>query len=103
MTEIYKLLRPDDYRQFLANGCYVGSADDRRDRFIHLSAANQWEATRAKWFADAPELWLVGVDVAMLGIDLRWEVSRDGARFPHLYRALLAADVTSARELFRAA
>ncbi len=103
MPEVYKLLRPAEYRALVANGAYAGSAADLRDGFIHLSAADQWEGTRAKWFADADELWLVGVDAGALGDDLRWEVSRGGARFPHLYRMLLAGDVVSARQLFRAA
>ncbi len=103
MSEVFKLLRPAEYRALVTNGCFAGSADDRRDGFIHLSAAGQWEATRAKWFADVGALWLVGVDTAALGDDLRWEESRGGALFPHLYRALLASDVVSARQLFRAA
>lgn len=99
MTEIFKLMRAAEYAQFAADGVFTGSADDVRDGFIHLSAADQWEATRAKWFADAAGLWLVGVSIAAVADDLRWEVSRGGARFPHLYRALTAADVTSARAL----
>ena len=99
MTEIFKLMRAAEYAQFAADGVFAGSADDVRDGFIHLSAADQWEATRAKWFADAAGLCLVGVSVAAVADYLRWEVSRGGARFPHLYRALTAAYVTSARAL----
>lgn len=103
MSEVFKLLRPDEYRRLLADGEYAGSADDLRDGFVHLSAADQWQATRAKWFADNDEVWLVAVNSAALGSDLRWKVSRGGALFPHLYRALLASDVVSAQQLFRAA
>ena len=103
MSEVYKLLLPDEYRMLVAGGVFIGSQADLRDGFIHLSAADQWEATRAKWFADADDLWLVTVDVAALEDDLRWEVSRGGALFPHLYRTLRASDVVSARQLFWAA
>ena len=103
MTTIYKLLRPDEYAAMLAHSRFAGSPDDVRDGFIHLSAADQWEVTRAKWFAGDDELWLVEVDTAALGDDLRWEVSRGGALFPHLYGALLASDVVGARQLFRTA
>lgn len=94
---VVKLMRGDEYRDFVASGVYSGSTDDRRDGFIHLSTADQWPATRERYFADAAELWLVECDG--LGDALRWEVSRGGARFPHLYRALLASDVTAARRL----
>ena len=95
MDPVFKLLRADEYAQFAADGSFAGSADDRRDGFIHLSSANQWEATRAKWFADAGGLWLVALDTARLGAALRWEASRGGAPFPHLYREIRADDVVS--------
>jgi len=99
METVYKLLRATEYADFVARGRFDGSADDLRDGFIHLSAATQWAATRAKWFAAEPGLWLVALDVARLGAALRWEPSRGGALFPHLYRAVTADDVISARRL----
>ncbi len=103
MAEVFKILRDREYRQLISDGRYIGSEADVRDGFIHLSAADQWEATRAKWFASDDELWLIGIDATALGTGLRWEVSRGGVLFPHLYRALLASDIVSARQLFRAA
>lgn len=99
MGSVFKLLHGDDYRSFRASGCFAGSADDLRDGFVHLSAADQWPATRERYFATLAELWLLECDAVALGPALRWEVSRGGALFPHLYRALLAADVVSARKL----
>lgn len=88
MTAVYKLLRPAEWVAFQADGVFPGSADDLRDGFIHLSAAAQVAGTRAKWFAgEAVILLEVRAD------DLRWEASRGGALFPHLYRPLRLDEV----------
>ncbi len=68
-----------------------GSADDVRDGFIHLSAAHQVAGTAAKYFRDQPELLLVAFDAAGLGPALKWEPSRGGDVFPHLYSPLPTA------------
>ena len=89
MSAVYKLLRAAEWAAFQASGSFEGSSDDRRDGFIHLSAADQVEGTRAKWFA--------GEDTVLLEVvadDLVWEPSRGGALFPHLYRPLTLAEVT---------
>ncbi len=89
---VYKLLRDAEWAAFQAEGRFAGSSDDRRDGFIHLSAADQVDGTRAKYFADAAPV-RIALDADRLGDALRWEASRGGALFPHLYRPLLASDI----------
>ncbi len=89
---VYKLLRQAEWSAFQAEGSFAGSADDRRDGFIHLSAADQVEGTRAKYFAGAAVVCLA-LEAEALGPALRWEPSRGGALFPHLYRPLRADDI----------
>lgn len=89
----YKILRPHEWQAFRDAGVFAGSADDLRDGFIHLSTRAQVEGTRAKYFADAPEIVILRVPTAALGPDLRWEPSRGGALFPHLYRPLRLEEV----------
>ena len=93
---VYKILRETDWTDAVRAGSYRGSADDARDGFIHLSTSEQLAGTAAKYFRGQPGLVLVGVDAAALGAALKWEPSRDGALFPHLYGPLdpaLARDV----------
>lgn len=85
---IYKLLRATDWERLRAEGEWTGSADDRRDGYVHLSAADQVAGTLAKHFADVPDLILLAVDPEILGAGLRYEPSRGGALFPHLYAPL---------------
>ncbi len=92
MTIVYKLLRAAEWAAFEASGSFAGSPDDVRDGYIHLSAAEQVEGTRAKYFAGEATV-LLALDAAALGDALRWEPSRGGALFPHLYRALALAEV----------
>ena len=84
----FKILSRADWRAALAEGRYDGSAADRADGYIHLSAADQLEATAAKHYAGQAELMLVEVDLTALGDALIWEPSRGGALFPHLYGEL---------------
>lgn len=91
---VYKLLRAAEWAAFDADGIFAGSPDDVRDGFIHLSAATQVDGTRAKYFAGEPVV-RVALDAMALGDALRWEVSRGGAEFPHLYRPLVRADVVA--------
>ncbi len=72
----------------MASGTFAGSPDDRRDGFIHLSAANQVRGTFEKYFASGPEPVLVAFDAERFGPALKWEVSRGGELFPHLYGIL---------------
>lgn len=95
---VYKLLRDREWRDAERAGRYLGSADDARDGFIHFSAADQLAGTAAKYFRDMPDLVLVAIDATLLGAALKWEPSRGGALFPHLYGPL---DVTAAVRVWR--
>ncbi|MBV6412741.1 MAG: DUF952 domain-containing protein [Xanthomonadales bacterium] len=90
-ARVYKLLPLASWQRALREGGWAGSADDLRDGYIHLSAADQVAGTLAKYFAAVDDLALVAFDPASLGAALRWEVSRAGARFPHLYAPLPAS------------
>ena len=90
---IYKILRRPEWDAFRAAGRTLGVAVDLADGFIHLSTAAQVAETAAKWFADESDLVLVAFDADRLGPALKWEESRGGALFPHLYRALDMAEV----------
>ena len=88
MTTIYKICPASEWRAAERAGIYAGSALDRRDGFIHFSTAAQAVETAAKHFASQRDLVLVSVDAANLGSRLKWEPSRSGALFPHLYGTL---------------
>ncbi len=85
---VYKVLTEVAFSEAMGKGHFLGSADDRRDGFIHLSAADQLEGTLAKHFAKQDGLMLLALDPARLGPQLKWEASRGGALFPHLYASL---------------
>jgi uncharacterized protein (DUF952 family) len=76
------------------DGIFRGSEVDLRDGFIHFSSAEQVAETAAKHFAGARDLVLLRVDAALLGERLKWEPSRGGALFPHLYGDLDLKAVT---------
>lgn len=96
---IYNLCRRPDWDQALALGEYRGSADDRRDGFIHFSTATQVRESAAKHRAGIPDLLLLTVETAVLGAALRWEKSRGGQDFPHLYGPLPVARVVRVEAL----
>ena len=85
---IYKICTAAEWRQAEQTGTYRGSMVDRRDGFIHFSTAAQTAETAAKWFAGQRDLVLVAVNADALGDTLKWEPSRGGALFPHLYGEL---------------
>jgi uncharacterized protein (DUF952 family) len=85
---IYKICHRDEWEAALRQQIYAGSAMDREDRFIHFSTAAQVPGTLEKYYAGADGLVLVAVDTAPLGAALRFEPSREGALFPHLYGTL---------------
>ena len=91
---IYKIFRAPEWQHLAETGQTDGAPIDLADGYIHFSTATQAEETAAKHFAEAEGLILAAVDAAPLGDDLKWEVSRGGAEFPHLYRALRLEDVT---------
>jgi uncharacterized protein (DUF952 family) len=96
MTPVIKLLRAAEWAQFQADGQFAGSADDVRDGYIHLSTPSQAPATLAKWFAGDAGVMALTLDADRLGDALKWEASRGGQLFPHLYRPLRLADVVAA-------
>jgi len=85
---VYKVLTEAAFEQAKQEGRFAGSADDLRDGFIHLSALHQLPGTLATHFKQQRGLVLVAVDPGRLGEDLKWEPSRGGALFPHLYAPL---------------
>lgn len=88
---IYTLIRGADWREAEALGEYRGSADDRRDGFLHFSTAAQLRATAAKHRAGEADLWMIEAECAPLGEALRWEAASGSSRpglFPHLYAPL---------------
>lgn len=90
---IYKIFRRPEWDAFRAAGQTLGAPVDLADGFIHFSTVSQVAETAAKWFATESDLVLVAVHAEPLGADLKWEPSRGGALFPHLYRPLRMADV----------
>ncbi|UCI07439.1 DUF952 domain-containing protein [Mesorhizobium sp. B1-1-8] len=85
---IYKIAPEALWREAEKNGRFTGAAIDIADGFIHFSTAQQVRETAAKHFAGQTDLLLIAVDGAQLGEALKYEVSRGGALFPHLYAAL---------------
>jgi len=82
-----------------AAGVYGGSPQDTADGFIHFSAADQVVVSAAKHRAGHDGLVLLSVDAEALGDALKWEASRDGALFPHLYGPLPLAAVVRVDDL----
>ncbi len=91
---IYKICPQVLWRDAARNGVFKGAAIDLSDGFIHFSTAEQVEETAAKHFAGQKDLVLVSVETERLGDSLKWEPSRGGALFPHLYGDLALAAVT---------
>lgn len=85
---VYKVFTDVQWDAARAAGVADGSPDDLRDGFIHLSAADQVAETLARHFTGRAGLVLVRFEAAALGPALRWEPSRNGALFPHLYGRL---------------
>ena len=99
MTTIYKICERTAWEEAEAAGRYAGSPVDYRDGFIHFSSAAQLEGTAAKHFAGLSDLVLVAVDGDALGDALKWEPSRGGELFPHLYASLALSAVLWVRPL----
>jgi len=90
---IYKIFRRSEWDDFATAGRTLGAPIDLTDGFIHFSTAAQLAETAARHFAAQSDLVLVAVRSDALADALKWEPSRGGALFPHLYRPLYAADV----------
>jgi uncharacterized protein (DUF952 family) len=85
---VYKICRRDEWSAAERERVFRGSPDDLRDGFIHFSTAEQSPGTFEKYFAGQTGLVLVAIDARKLGQALKWEASRGGALFPHLYGEL---------------
>jgi len=95
VTTIYKILSEAMWRDAQAAGAFHGSAVDLQDGYIHFSTAAQAAETAAKHFAGQRDLVLLAVEAEALGDALKWEPSRGGALFPHLYAPLPVDAATS--------
>ncbi|HEY1794665.1 MAG TPA: DUF952 domain-containing protein [Stellaceae bacterium] len=86
MTEmIYHMCRADEWEAAVASGSYAGSTQDKADGFIHFSTAGQIVESARRHRAGQDGLLLLAIDPAVLGDRLKWETSRSGALFPHVY------------------
>ncbi|MCB1401175.1 MAG: DUF952 domain-containing protein [Rhodobacteraceae bacterium] len=90
---IYKIFRRPEWDAFRAAGETAGAPVDLEDGFIHFSTGAQVTETAARHFATESDLVLVAAEADALGPALKWEPSRGGALFPHLYRRLKLSEV----------
>ena len=98
---VYKICSRAEWAAAERAGVFAGSAVDRADGFIHLSAREQVEETARRHFAGQDDLVIVEIDAEQLGSALRWEPSRGGALFPHLYGPLPVTAATAVHPLPR--
>lgn len=84
----YKILTGEQLATLLADGTFAGAPVDIQDGYIHLSTAGQVLGTLDKHFAGRDDLQIAAVDLAALDDVIRWEESRGGALFPHIYADL---------------
>ena len=84
----FKVLTADQMAMLERNGSFAGAPVDLADGYIHLSTADQLAETVAKHFAGQTDLHLAAVDLPALGDVVRWEASRGGQLFPHIYAGL---------------
>ena len=96
---IYHMCRRDEWERALAQGEYNGSSQDQADGFIHFSTAEQLPESARRHRGGQTGLVVLAADPAVLGTALRWEASRSGALFPHLYGALPVSKVAWIRDL----
>ena len=91
--KIYKIFRAEEWAQLRKDKTTTGAPIDVADGYVHFSTAAQAQETADKHFAGQDGLFLLGCDSERMGDALKWEVSRGGAEFPHLYRELRLEDV----------
>ncbi len=91
---IYKIFRDTEWAELRDAGETAGAPIDLADGFIHFSAAKQVRETADKYFAGVQDLWLAAFDEGELADALKWEPSRGGALFPHLFRTLKLSEMT---------
>ena len=87
-SRAFKVLTADQWAQFEAAGVFRGAPIDLADGYIHLSTADQLTGTLEKHFAGQKNLVVAEVDLNAVTDPVRWEVSRGGALFPHIYGVL---------------
>jgi len=85
---VYKIVPETLWREAQGSGFFAGAPVDLADGFIHFSTATQATETAARHFAGQQGLLLVAIEAAALGSALKYETSRGGALFPHLYAPL---------------
>ena len=100
MTTIYKICEETMWRDAERDGAFSGSAVDYADGFIHFSSAAQVPGTAGRHFNGMSGLVLVAIDAEALGPALKWEPSRGGALFPHLYGPLQVTAVRWVKPLW---
>jgi uncharacterized protein (DUF952 family) len=100
---VYKVMSAAELKQMEREGVFHGSPADIADGYIHLSCGWQLGATLDKHFSGVDGLVLAAVDLSRLGDTVRWEPSRGGDLFPHIYGVLPIGAVVSATTLERTA
>jgi uncharacterized protein (DUF952 family) len=98
VSRIYKILPRSEWAQAQAAGRFAGSAVDHQDGYIHFSTAEQAQETARRHFHGQGDLVVLEIEAGDLGEALRWEPSRGGALFPHLYGVLDLAHVRAVTE-----
>jgi len=99
LTLIYKIAPKSLWDEAVAQGAFTGAPVDLADGYILFSTAEQTRETAAKHFVGQNDLVLAVIDAERLGDKLKWEPSRGGALFPHLYRTLAIDEVLSVHPL----
>ncbi|WP_298983636.1 DUF952 domain-containing protein [uncultured Roseibium sp.] len=99
MTLIFKIVPQSLWQTAIQEGCFKGAPVDLSDGFIHFSTADQARETAQKHFVSQENLLLAAFDAGVLGDQLKWEPSRGGALFPHLYADLDPATAVWVKEL----
>lgn len=92
-THAYKVLTLDQWVGFQSTSVFTGSPVDIADGYIHMSGPDTLKTTLDKWYIDQTQVVILEINLSNFGADLIWEISRGGAKFPHLYTALPMAAV----------
>jgi uncharacterized protein (DUF952 family) len=96
---IYKVLTAEQWAQCQKDGWFEGAQVDLADGFVHFSTASQVGETLQRHFHGVAGLFIAATDTDALDDALKWEPSRGGALFPHLYRMLFLAEIIWAEPL----
>lgn len=99
MTTVYKIISDVEWSKACEAGEFAGAEIDLADGYIHFSTAGQVRETAAKHFSKRSDLLLLAVDAKQFGDAMKWEPSRGGDLFPHLYSTLAVSAVDSVDEL----